>query len=200
LEGVGNRSRVGVVKGTSLAVSALAVAQRAARELAAASAHGRSEFTLRPPEPEDADLVAAPPPESGRWSVVVDDMWGWYTSSPLVRVLEVPGPNGCRALVQIPATPLEPVRLVGWRPRQQGFRSAILLLRAAGRLARRSSAPTLRFQPWAAEAGNGGLDRACRLLGLVPRADQTTLWVRTHDPELARTDAVVPTPLFYLGF
>ena len=107
---------------------------------------------------------------------------------------------GCRALLQVPGAPGEPVRVIGWRPARAGLVPAFLLLGAAGRLARHSAAGTLRFQPWASSAGNGTLERACRLLGFVPRRDLTTLWVRTQDPALARTDAVVPTPLLYLGF
>jgi hypothetical protein len=74
------------------------------------------------------------------------------------------------------------------------------LVAAAAAVAREARAPTLRFQPWPSEAGDGALERACRLLGFVRRNDQTTLWVRARDPELARPEAVVPSPLFYLGF
>jgi hypothetical protein len=44
------------------------------------------------------------------------------------------------------------------------------------------------------------LGRAARALALVPRHDLTTLWVRARDPSLARPEAVVPTPMLYLGF
>lgn len=158
-----------------------------------------SEVELRPAHAADADLVEGPPLPAGSWSVVVDDAWDWYRSSPLVRVLEITGPHGCRALIQIGGSPGEPVRLIGWRPRRSGIRAAILLLGVLGRLARNEGAATLRFQPWASPAANGTLRKACRLLGFVHRNDFTTLWVRTSDPELARADTVVPTPLLYLG-
>jgi hypothetical protein len=200
LDGVGRRSWVSVVNAENRALAVLAAPQRAGRELAGALARAPRDTALRTAAWEDADLVEGPSPPPGRWTVVLGDAWDWYRSSPLVRVLEVPGPHGGRALLQLPAAPLEPVRLVGWRPRRPGLRAAVTLLRAAGRLARQTGAPTLRFQPWRSEAGDGALDHACRVLGFIPRADQTTLWVRTHDPALARPEAVVPTPLLYLAF
>jgi hypothetical protein len=170
----------------------LAVAQRALRALARpAGAHVREATT------DDSDLVDAPPPPAGQWTPVLGDAWEWYRSSPLVRVLDA---SDFRALVQLPATPFEPVRIVGWRPRRAGVRAAARVLAAAARIAHETRAPTLRFQPWPSESGDGDLERACRLLGFVRRRDQTTLWVRTADPALARPEAVVPSPLFYLGF
>lgn len=200
LDGVGKRSWVGVASPDAVASRTIAGAQRAIGTVASVFARSPDAAALRAATTDDADLVAVPPPPPDRWAAVVDDSWDWYRSSPLVRVLELPGPHGFRALVQVPAAPREPVRIVGWRARRAGLRPAILLLRAAGRLARELRAPTLRFQPWASEAGDGTLERACRLLGFVPRADQTTLWVRTHDPALARPKAVVSTPLLYLAF
>ena len=64
----------------------------------------------------------------------------------------------------------------------------------------KSGLGSLRFQPWESPAANGDLRRACRLLGFIRRDDFTTLYVHTRDPELARADAVVTTPLLYLGF
>lgn len=200
LNGVGRPSLVSVVAPRTRAVAALAGVQLAVRELAYAFSQAGGAAAIRAPGAGDADLVAAAPPPEGRWTVVLGDAWEWYRSSPLLRVVEVGGHHGCRALIQVPAAPLEPVRIVGWRSERPGLRSAAALLGAAGRIARETGAPTLRFQPWPSEAGDGALERACRLLGFVRRADQTTLWVRTHDPELARPDAVVPSPLFYLGF
>jgi hypothetical protein len=211
LGGVGERSLVTIVTPDALGTAelrsrgrALGAAQRAVRELvhagARVAARPPGEARLRPATAEDADLVEALPPTPGRWTVVLEDAWDWYRSSPLVQVLEIPGPHGCRALVQLPGPAREPVRLIGWRPSRPGLLPAFLLLGAAGRLARRSGAATVRFQPWPSDAGDGGLARACRLLGWVARDDLTTLWVRTHDPALARPEAVVPTPLLHLGF
>ena len=211
LEGVGARTLVTVTStgthaalDTRLHMRALAGAQGAVRELGFAIAklavRQSGETKLRAPTADDADLAEAQPVLPGRWTVVAEDAWDWYRSSPLLRVLEIAGPDGCRALLQVPGAPGEPVRVIGWRPARTGLVPAFLLLGATGRLARRNGATTLRFQPWASPAGNGTLERACRLLGFVARRDVTTLWVRTHDAELARADAVVPTPLLYLGF
>jgi hypothetical protein len=183
---------------------AFAAAQAGVRELGYAvakiAARRPRTTTLSTPTADDADLVEGPPARPGRWTVVAADSWGWYRSSPLLRVLEIPGPDGCRALLQVPGAPGEPVRVIGWRPARSGLVPALVLLGAAGRLALHSGAPTLRFQPWDSPAGNGMLERACRLLGFIARPDVTTIWVRTHDPGLARADAVVPTPLLYVGF
>jgi len=210
LDGVGKRTLVSAT-GTATwgldrrrSTRALAGAQGAVRELGYAVANvvarRRGAPTLRAPTSNDADLVEGPPARPGRWTVVAADSWDWYRSSPLLRVLEIPGPDGCRALLQVPGAPGEPVRVIGWRPARAGLTPAFVLLGTAGRLARRSGAATLRFQPWGSPAGNGMLERACRLLGFVARRDLTTLWVRTQDPALARADAVVPTPLLYLAF
>jgi hypothetical protein len=108
-------------------------------------------------------------------------------------------PGSCRALIQLGGSPGDPVRLIGWRPFRGGLRPALLLLGALSRVARDEGAATLRFPPWESAAADGTLHRACRLLGFVRRDDFTTLWVRTSDPDLARVDAVVQTPLLYLG-
>jgi hypothetical protein len=117
-----------------------------------------------------------------------------------VRVRESAGPDGGRALIQIPASPLEPLRLVGWWPERRGLTPAVRLLRGLARLAAATGARSIRFHPWSAAAANGDLRRACHLLGFVRRDDFTTLYVHTAERELARADAVVATPLLYLGF
>ena len=61
--------------------------------------------TLRAPTGDDADLAEGPPVPPGRWTVVAADAWDWYRSSPLLRVLEIPGADGCRALPQVPGRP-----------------------------------------------------------------------------------------------
>jgi GNAT superfamily N-acetyltransferase len=180
--------------------SALALVQRAARVPAGLVALGRAAATLRPAGADDVDLVAAGLPAAGHWTVLAADAWGWYCDSPFVRVLEQPGAAGWRALVQLPGSSGEPLRLVGWHLERRGLGSAVALLRAAVSLAGRSGAATVRLQPWPAESGDGTLRRACRALGFVQRHDFTTLYVRARDTELARPGAVAPTPLLYLGF
>ena len=124
--------------------------------------------------------VAAPPSYSGRPG-------------------SAPG-GGSRALVQLPGSPGDGLRLVGWSSDRPGLGSALTLVAAAWQVAQELGAGTVRFQPWGSPAGGGALTAACRLLGFLPRPDLTTLWVRTADPSLARAEAVVPTPLLYLGF
>src|SRR5712691_1693427 len=68
---------------------------------------------LRPPTAEDLDLVAAPRPTEGRWSVLAHGSWEWHCSSPYLRVLEIAGSRGSRALLQLPAHG-ESMRLIGW--------------------------------------------------------------------------------------
>ena len=206
LDGVGKRT---LVSATSRLpgrrrTRALAGAQGAVRELGYAVANVVARRggapTLRAPTANDADLAEDPLVPPRRWMVAAADSWDWYRSSPLLRVLEIPGADGCRALLQVPGAPGEPIRVVGWRPARAGLIPAFVLLGTAGRLARLSGAATLRFQPWGSPSGNGMLERACRLLGFVARRDLTTLWVRAGDPALSRRDAVVPTPFLYLGF
>jgi GNAT superfamily N-acetyltransferase len=197
--GVGERSLVSVVNPTRRSERVVAVPQRVLLGAARALTGAARTRQTRPAAAEDVELVDAPLPPKDRWTLVAADGWDWYRSSPLVRVVEVGGRHGCRALVQVPGKAGEPVRLVGWRPERTAVRSALTLLAELGGLARESGAPTLRFQPWGSSAGDGELARACRLLGFVPRADLSTLWVRCADPVLARGEAAVSTPLFYLG-
>ena len=191
---VGERSRVGVAAGNSPAATSLGLVQRALREAGAAPL---GPVSLRPATEADADLADVPVPAEGRWTIVAGDAWDWYRASPLIRVLEL---ESCRALVQLPASPHEPLRIVGWRSERPGVRAGLKLLAAAGRLARAKGAATLRFQPWDGPAGDGSLGRACRLAGLVPRDDLTTVWVHSPDRELVRPEAAVSSPFLYLGF
>jgi hypothetical protein len=155
---------------------------------------------LRLPAPEDIDLVSVPPPTDGRWSVLVQSAWEWHCSSPYLRVLEIAGARGSRALVQLPGSSGEALRLIGWLPRRKGPAPALLLLGAVFRLARRRGAGTVRFQPTAGRENDATLRRACRLLGYLARDDFTTLYVRSQDAMLGRANAVAASPLFYLGF
>jgi hypothetical protein len=163
----------------------------------AAGLAGRGAGSVRPAGRADAELVAAELPPPGCWTVLADDAWDWYRAAPDVRVLEV---AGARALVQLPGSSGDALRLAGWRFEQAGVAPAVRLLRAACRLGRSTGAATVRVQPWPGETGDGALARACRLLGFVRRRDFTTLYVRARDPELARPGALAPTPLLHLGF
>jgi hypothetical protein len=194
LQPVGEPSLVGVANGSSLATSTLGLVQRALREAGAAPI---GPVSVRPATAADADLADVPDPAEGRWTIVAGNAWDWYRASPLIRVLEL---ESSSALVQLPASPHEALRIVGWRSKRPGVRAGLTLLAAAGRLARANGASTLRFQPWDAPAGDGSLARASRLAGLVPRDDLTTVWVHSPDRGLVRPEAVVSTPFLYLGF
>ena len=196
---LGNASLVTVLRPSSVehrraATAALAAAQWIARTPARVAR--RSRANVRPPAPEDIDLVAAEPP-ADRWTIVADDVWDWYRASPLLRILEL---DDVRALAQLPHDPGDPLRLVSWRSSRPGLGAAFSLVAAAERLARETGAGTIRFQPWPGAAGNGALARACRLAGFVSRRDFTTLYMRSQRPELVRAGSIVPTPFFFLGF
>lgn len=178
---------------------ALATAQFGAGAIAGAGlrvAGARDSAPLtRAVDAVDATLLETPPLPSGAWAVVAERALDWYATSPFVRILE-PG-DGSRALVQLPGSPREPLRVAAWRSPSPGVRSAVVLLDAAARLARESGAATLRLQ---IPRPDPHLRRAARALAFVERNDLTTLWVRTADPALAEADAIVPTASLYLGF
>jgi len=201
---VGERSLVAVLapRGAPVPRRVVGIGQhgvQAAGGLIAARGR-RPRVIVRRPTASDIDLADAPSPPAGRWTSLARDVWDWYCASPVIRVVELDGRDGSRALVQVARSGGEAVRLAAWRPARAGLRPALLLVDALVRLARRSGAAALRFQPWDSPAADGALVTACRLLGLVRRDDLTTLWVRTADAELRRADAVTPTPVFYLGF
>jgi GNAT superfamily N-acetyltransferase len=183
--------------GGRAAERALSRVQSAALRVAGAAARADAGL-VRPLASDDADLLATPPVPRGSWAVVADGALDWYASSPSIRVLELGGAHGSRGLVQLPETPHEPLRVAAWTSGRSEHRAAVQFLLAAARLARSSNASTLRLQQQ--PHADATLSRAARALGFVRRADLTTLWVRTHDSSLARPDAVVSTPMLYLGF
>jgi GNAT superfamily N-acetyltransferase len=205
LDGIGIPSLVALLRPRAgarrqAAEQGLRVGQRTARRIASVGmrALGRRvpDPMVRPVLAEDADLFATPPVPAGSWAVVADGALDWYASSPSIRILELNGADRSRALVQLPGSAGEPLRVSAWFSEAPGLQSAMRLLLAAGRLAEATGATTLRLQL----QSSGSLTRAARLLGFVPRRDLTTLWVRTQDPSLAQPGAVVPTPMLYLGF
>jgi hypothetical protein len=78
--------------------------------------------------------------------------------------------------------------------------SALAAVAACARVAARERAAALRYQPWRSPGGDGNLARAARLLGLVPRRELNTLYVRSSRPELATPGAVELTPFLYATF
>jgi Acetyltransferase (GNAT) domain len=184
-------------------VAAVALSQaqllvlEAAYALARLRASAQTEPRLERPGEQDAELVAARS-EPGSWTVSGADAWDWLAGSGTLRALELDGRFGSRALLRIDESDATTVQIVAWRPARGGLLPAILLLGAAARIARARSAPTLRFQPWHGDGGDGSLARACRLLGFVERAEADLL-VYTNDESLLAASPAL-TPFFYVTF
>ena len=198
LDGVGPPSFVSLLTdgSTGAARRTLATLQLVARTTTSLVGWSRDTI-VRALSADDRDLLAAPPVPAESWAVVADGAFDWYATSPYVRVLELRGRAASRLLVQLPGSPRDPLRIAAWRSARPGTRAAIAALDAAARVARDAGAAAVRVQDPQADPH---LRRAARLLGFVPRRDLTTLWVRARDPALERSDAVVPTPMLYLGF
>jgi hypothetical protein len=173
-----------------LLAAAQGIASRGSRIFA-----GANGFRLDEPVAADAELAAASI-DSDAWTVSGADAWDWFVGSGTLEVIELPGPNGFRALVRIPKTGASPAQIVAWSARRRGLRPALRLLDAAARLARERGAPTLRFQPWAGAGGDGSLARACALAGLV-RRPEGPLVVYSNDPGF---DRLRVTPFLYVTF
>jgi hypothetical protein len=171
------------------AASALAAGQRT---LLIPAATVRSSTRVERPRDEHAELAAAHPAVNG-WTISGDDAWEWYVGSDVLRVVEVSGRHGSRALVKLADD--ETTQIVSWRPAGPGLTPAFALLRCVARLAREHRAPTLRFQPWPGSDPGGALTRACRLAGLVRRPEVDL--VVHGDTALDRFRL---TPFFYVTF
>ncbi|MEP6977176.1 MAG: hypothetical protein ABI948_03905 [Thermoleophilia bacterium] len=203
---IGESARVAVATTATLQsqraqATVLASGQAMLRALGGTAARlatsGDSAATLRALAAADSDLVDVSPPADA-WTIASDRSWCWYGESPFLRVLELAGASGSRALVQLPGSQGEALRIAAWRPRRSGLVPAVLSLLVAQRFARRSGAATLRFQSWRAPWDQTDLERAARLLGFVRRPDFTTLYVRASS-SLAGQQPFA-TPLLYLGF
>jgi hypothetical protein len=147
------------------------------------------------PEASDATLATASA-DGNAWTVSGADAWDWYVGSGVLQVVEIPGRRGSRALVKL--APDETVQIVSWRPGRASTAAAILLLGSLVRLARRSGAPTLRFQPWRGDADEARLARTCRRLGFVQRPE-VDLVVHSADPRFDEARLEL-TPFFYVTF
>ena len=203
---VAARSFVAVLKPSSVAARrlrapaiALSLGQATLRAGVGAVV-GSSAAAERAPITADGDLVRVPAPPEGRWTVIAEDAWDWYCAAPSVRVLELDDSRDSRALVQMPGSPGDAIRLVAWRAESPSLTSALRAVRALAQFGTSSGAGTLRYQPWLHGPGMEVLIRACRLLGLVRRDGFATIYVRARDPALARAESVISTPLLALGF
>ncbi len=150
------------------------------------------------PHAEDADLAKAPnTPDT--WTISGADAWDWYRGNGLLRHVELDGHGrrSVRALVLAPE--YGAVQVVAWRPGERNsFAAAILLIAAMWQLARARGAPTLRFQGWDGDGGNGSLTHACRMLGFTRRST-AELVVHAEDEDLAELPIRL-TPFFYVTF
>jgi hypothetical protein len=196
---VGERTFVGLFArggGRQVPRVTLALAQAGLR-VPTAAALARS-ADVRAPEDADADFAETPVRESA-WTVDGPAAWNWHRDSGLLRVVETDGRHGFRALVQ-DGVPGGGMQLLAWRTARPGVLSGLAALVACAQVAAREGAAALRYQPWPGAAGNGGLARAARLLGLVPRRELNTLYVRSSRPELMAAGAVELTPFLYATF
>lgn len=183
------------------AVTALAVAQNAVAAMVGAAvrlvAQSTRDATLRTPSAVDAELGLTDF-DGENWTIAGDAAWDWYTSSDVLSVLEVPGKHGSRALLRYREGDGASVQIVAWRAARPGTFEALLLIDHCRRLARRSGAPTLRFQPWSGPPGNGALVSACRLAGFA-RRNETELVLHAVDGS-TEIEKLSLTPYFYITF
>jgi hypothetical protein len=180
--------------GLSVAQNALAAtAYAAARAVTGAWGAPRVEV----PTAADAELAVSTAVD-GRWTVSGAEAWEWYAGSGVLRAVEIDGRFGSRAIVRLRESDAAAVQIVAWRPKRPGSLPALLLLGALRGVARRGSAPSLRFQPWQGSGGDGRLAHACRLLGFARRGD-TELVVHWTDPALDGVELLL-TPFFYVTF
>jgi len=171
----------------------LGLAQRAV--LATAGLSLPSSSPDEQPNAEDAELATTLDGDD-RWTVSGADAWEWFAGSGVLRMLDLPGDTGSRALVRIDDSHATTVQIVSWRPHRSSLRSAFRLLAAAAGLARRRRAPTLRFQPWRGGADERLLARACTLAGFVRRPEADLLLY----PDAPQANEVRLTPFFYVTF
>jgi len=184
--------RAGVLAPRAVAANAATPRDRALRLVAGtlqrawASAFGLAvRATLLRPGPaavRDATgfppaALAATPPAPGRWLIDGLDAPGWYTGSPALRVVALPGARAPLALVRWPGVPGEAAQLVAADLAGGGLRHAVALVAAVAAAARRAGAPQLRWAVWDG-ANTALLDRACRLLGFLTVERDSTLYVR----------------------
>jgi len=151
--------------------------------------------TLERPTAADADLAVAETSDDW-WTISGADAWDWFIGSGTLEAVEIPGEGGCRALIRLGPSGSSPAQIVAWHPRRPGLAPALRLLGATAKLARERGAPTLRFQPWTGEGGDGSLARACGRLGFLKRPE-AALVVYSRDPGL---DPLRLTPFFYVTF
>jgi hypothetical protein len=139
-----------------------------------------------------AAMAVAPPP-ADRWLIDGLDAPGWYTRSPALRVVALPGVRATLALVRWPGAPGEAAQLVAADLAGGGLRHALALVGAVAAAARRAGAPQLRWMAWDGP-DTEHLDRACRLLGFLVVERELTLYCRASAPPFDDEPTPIPTP------
>ena len=185
--------RHGASRRRRIGARALSWAQRALLDVASLPLPHSAR--LETPSPGDERFSAAATYGTG-WTVSGADSWVWLAGSGVLRMLDLPGRSGARALVRLDESDATTVQILSWEPRQRTLAAAIRLLKAASALARRHCAPTLRFQPWRHDADEAVLGRACALMGFIPRPEAELLLYPSSD----WADSVRFNPFFYTTF
>lgn len=148
---------------------------------------------VRDPSGFPPSAMAAAPPPPGRWLIDGIDAPGWYTSSPALRVVALPGVRPPLALVRWPGAPGEAVQLVAVDLVGGGLRQALALVAAVATTARRAGAPLLRWASWDGP-DTALVDRACVLLGFPIVERKLTLYCRASAAPFQDLEGVAPTP------
>jgi hypothetical protein len=155
---------------------------------------------LRPGAAEVRDATGFPPaalaaaePPPGRWAISGLDAPGWYTGSPALRCVALPGVAAPLALVRWPGAPGEAAQLVAVELAGGGLRHAVALVAAVAAATRRAGAPQLRWASWDGP-DTALVDRACRILGFPVVERELTLYCRTSAPPFDGLEGVAPTP------
>jgi len=174
----------GLAQRTWLAAAGM-IARAAARRPGASTVRAATEFP-------GAALAAADPP-AGRWLISGADAPGWYTGSPALRTVALPGPGAPLALVRWPGAPGDAAELVAVDLGGGGLAEAMAVIAASAALARRAGASQLRRMAWDGPDGEV-VARACRMLGFVRVERELTLYCRVCSAAFSEHPAVCPTP------
>lgn len=154
---------------------------------------------VRPAAGFDPAALAVADPPAGRWTISGADAADWYTSSPLLRTVALPGADAPKALVRWPGGDATAADLVAVDLAGGGLRHAIALVAAVAACARRAGADQLRWLSWPGP-GTALVDRACALLGFVVVERELTLYCRAGGPAFADVEGFVPTPFLVAIF
>jgi hypothetical protein len=187
---------------------ALTTAIYLAQRVAAAGVGGLVRLTtrawvvsmVRPATLEDAVFCAEGSTPSRGWTIVPTDSWAWWIATGFFRVLEWEGNGSSAALVREGQSDHEFDQLVAWRSVHGGLRDAVRCLAGVHDHARQRGRAGLRVQLWPGLSRSRLMERACRLLGFLPRQGGVTLYTRAPATERWSKGHLVASPFFYLTF